>query len=482
MKEITDVERGWAFASQVLGVNIPTQATSEYVGRVEAAVSKMADDMTHLNTNKEIPTLGGDLAEYWHADTFNIDAAASNVKSRAEVLVQDRPIKYSTDIRVTSSDGTTTDYGLKYYKDAIATADQQSKLNTETREPAYKGQKRLSPSDQADDVRYYAHLRAESELRKDVAKAYRDTSENTVDRVSDGRVESKPLSKEEDLRIARELQEKRLNLEDHGVSVNDAIKPEYIMKQAAQAGLTAATVTMIMQTAPEIYKAISYLIKTGELDLNQIKKLGAKAISAGAEGFLRGSIACTLQILCEKGAFGAALKAVDATVLGTVVALTFETVKNSILVAAGKMTAKQMGGTLVDCVLISTGYVIGAKIGGIIGQALGFELPVVGYILGSLVGCAFAAIYNIGKKKLISFCVDTGFTCFGLVEQDYTLPEEALRDMGIDVTPITRTEVRRAEINRMLLSEPVGRTPIDTIDIKVLHRGIIGVNKVGYIY
>jgi hypothetical protein len=38
-----------------------------------------------------------------------------------------------------------------------------------------------------------------------------------------------------------------------------------------------------------------------------------------------------------------------------------------------------------------------------------------------LIGTSFCVIYNIGKKKLISFCVDTGFTCFGLVEQNYEL-------------------------------------------------------------
>lgn len=51
-----------------------------------------------------------------------------------------------------------------------------------------------------------------------------------------------------------------------------------------------------------------------------------------------------------------------------------------------------------------------------------------------------AVVYNIGKKKLISLCVEAGFTCFGLVEQDYELPEEILR------------------------------------------RGIIGVNKIGYVF
>ena len=77
--------------------------------------------------------------------------------------------------------------------------------------------------------------------------------------------------------------------------------------------------------------------------------------------------------------------------------------------------------------------------------------------------------------------MDTGFTCFGLVEQDYTLPEEVLRDMGIDFTPITRTEVSHTNVNRTQLASGAQHAAIDTIDIKVLRRGIIGVNRVGYV-
>lgn len=49
---------------------------------------------------------------------------------------------------------------------------------------------------------------------------------------------------------------------------------------------------------------------------------------------------------------------------------------------------------------------------------------------------AISVVYNIGKKKLISFCVDTGFTCFGLVEPDYQIPEEVLNSMGINTIKI----------------------------------------------
>jgi hypothetical protein len=141
-----------------------------------------------------------------------------------------------------------------------------------------------------------------------------------------------------------------------------------------------------------------------------------------------------------------------------------------------------MGAAFVDTVVISGGYLVGAHIGGIIGQALGFELPVVGYLLGSLIGTAFCVVYNIGKKKLISFCVDTGFTCFGLVEQNYELPEDVLHDLGVETIPIPRTQIERTPISRtQTITANVNAAEYETIDITVLRRGVIGVNKIGYV-
>lgn len=141
-----------------------------------------------------------------------------------------------------------------------------------------------------------------------------------------------------------------------------------------------------------------------------------------------------------------------------------------------------MGTAFVDTVVISGGYLLGTHVGGIIGQALGFELPVVGYLLGSLIGTSFCVIYNIGKKKLISFCVDTGFTCFGLVEQNYELPNEVLNELGVEIAPIPRTQIERIEVLRSETAvTAIDKAEYETIDITVLRRGVIGVNKVGYI-
>ena len=151
------------------------------------------------------------------------------------------------------------------------------------------------------------------------------------------------------------------------------------------------------------------------------------------------------------------------------------------VVAAGKMTAAEMGMQFVDTLVVSSGYLVSMKIGGMIAQALFPELPGIGYAIGSLLGCSLAVVYNIGKNKFISFCVDTGFTCFGLVEQNYELPDEVLMKMNVDTARIGRARVGTASVPRTQSTVNFKRTPYETIDITVLRRGVIGVNKIGYV-
>ena len=271
--------------------------------------------------------------------------------------------------------------------------------------------------------------------------------------------------------------------EKHGVAKEAYITEARIayLNQAMKAGLTAATITAIIQLVPELFKTIDYLIKYGEIDLNQINRSGAKIITASGEAFLRGSIAYTVQLALQKGLFGETLKNVTPTMVGVVVTLVLGTIKDSIMVATGKITAAEMGMHFADSVIISGAYAVGAKIGGVIGQVIGFKLPGLGYLIGSLIGTSIAVVYNIGKKKMISFCVDTGFTCFGLVEQNYELPEMILEKMGIELIPISRTEITHIPLSTTSVCAKVNRVEYETIDISFVRRGIIGVNKIGYV-
>lgn len=193
------------------------------------------------------------------------------------------------------------------------------------------------------------------------------------------------------------------------------------------------------------------------------------------------SLSYGVEMAIQNGMLGETLKGVNPSIVGVAVTVIFGTIKDSILVAAGKMRAVEMGMHFVDTLVVSSGYLVSMKIGGMIAQAIFPELPGIGYAIGSLLGCSVAVVYNIGKKKLISFCVDTGFICFGLVEQNYELPEEILHEMGVHTIPVPRTEVSRVGVSTILVDSYVEKSEYETIDITVLRRGVIGVNKIGYV-
>ena len=464
--------------------NISIANQNQHIDEINSAIDKLKDSINnHSHINNTVETLKGYVAEEWHAETFNIDAIKDHSDNRAWTLHSNSDA--SVDIK-TNFD---KDYGLKYWKNAADTENQQAALSKNSSIPKYEHQERLVASDQLEEAKRIARERVEKNKinRPHVANAHYDTEKHLVDRIDDNEGhQSKELSIKESRQIAKEAKEGKFDPKKHGVEKSEhipfeeEIQVDYLNK-AMKAGLTAAAITAITQLVPEFYKAIDYLIKNGEIDVQQLKNSGVKIMSASAESFLRGSIAYGVELAIQEGLLGAAMKAVPPTVVGAMVTIVMGTIKSSILVAAGKMTPREMGVKFIDTVVISTGYLAAMKIGGIIGQALAPNLPVIGYAIGSLIGCSVAVVYNIGKKKLISFCVDTGFTCFGLVDQSYELPESVLDELGIGTANISRAEIGRSQVSTTGSVGNVDRTNYETVQMTMVKRGIIGVNKVGYV-
>ena len=513
MQKKSTVQEGWDFTAHVMGVNSSTLAAGVYVQNVDDAVQQLVKDInSHEGTKLGVDKLKGFVAEYWHADTFNIDAALKGSVHKA--IIEGSNEHASVDVSTNFGNN----YSMKYYATGKDSAVNQAKnviqayheylSKSKAENPlsfeqyiekygysddmtdllmsVYRGQGRIIPSDQLEDAIKYLERKIATESAKDGAnravllESYKETLEKLSDRIKDDAgVESKPLTKEEAEAIAALCKDGEFKAEDFGFGLDEIITTEYILNQALKAGYTAAVITVVMQLAPEIIKAIDYLIKNGELDVNQIKKTGVKAVSAGAEGFLRGSISSALTIACKSGKLGASMMKVSPQVIGMLTVLTLDTVKNSILVATGKMEPRVMGSVMTKEVIISAS----ALAGGTIGQAIAPELPVIGYMLGSLIGSVFATVtLSVGEKCLLSFCVDTGFTCFGLVKQDYTLPESVLEEMGIAIAQVERAYPNVAEVDRATVDTvEVDRAKYDTVEFMILRRGIIGVNKIGYV-
>lgn len=494
MTELQDVRYGWEFMAKLMGNDLASRsAYTDYttnvlqnqqiaaqnlrIQEINTAIDELARNINeHPHLNLEVEQFKGYVAE----ELFLVDALKKGSKHMAFTL-QDNGYG-SVDIGTNFGKS----YSLKYSNLAEKAENYQAILNKETHLPKYQGQERLIAPEQVDEAKVWTSRRAIKDMytRPDVSASHKDTGDHLVGVVSDGEgVQSQELSIREAKAISKEAKNGGFDPEKHGISKEvylAEVRVDYL-NQAVKAGLTAATITAITQLVPELYKAIDYLIKHGKITLNQLKRTGCKVISTSGEAFLRGSIAYGVEMAIQEGLFGEGLKAVNPSVVGVAVTVILGTIKDSLLVAAGKMTSREMGIQFVDTLVVSSGYLVSMKIGGVITQALFPELPGIGFAIGSLLGCSVAVVYNIGKKKLISFCVDTGFTCFGLVEQNYKLSDEVLKELGIDTVKIGKAKVRRTEIKRTEATTNVGRTSYETVNMIVLRRGVIGVNKIGYV-
>lgn len=455
--------------------------STSYVEQVQKAITDLEKNINeHQYINQGIKQFKGYVAEEYTAGTYNIDAIASGSKDRA--IVNHENSWGSVDIHTTESN---IEVSSKVYKTARDSAKQQYAFDSETGKSKYYEQKRLIADDQTGKANKYLDDRYENiDGRTKEGRALKETRENITSQLkNDEGVQSKKFTKKETEDIAKEAKENEngFKAKDHGVTANTAITEQYILKQSFKTGCTAAAVSFAIAITPKVLSALDYLIKTGEVDPDLLQN-GAIALGKGAEGFLSGFVTSELVIHLEKALADSQLFLNNPVVVGALVSIVMSTIKDCIAVSKGHITKREMCNRLVDNVAITASYMIGAKIGGAIVQALAIEFPGVGFLLGSAIGFGIAAAYNQGKKLALALCVDTGFTFFGLVEQDYTLPAEVLKEIGIEVFDYEDYDYSQFECDTIDIPRfNVDRFEADKFDIVFLRRGVIGISKVGYV-
>ena len=515
------VQDGWDYAGEMLGAAAGAQMGAGYIEDVDACIQALAEQINSKSGFATDPAqLKGFVAEDWHAGTFNLIATLRNSRNRAYVVGSTEHA--SVDIATNFGEN----YSLKYYvtgkasvvaqaKDVIQAYKQSgasSKMSfdeylsrygysndmNELLKSVYNGQGRIIPSDQLKDAVDFLKREIAKESMKDginrsaVCAKYEETLSRLSDRIRDGKgIESIPLTKEEAEAIAALCKEGKFRPEDFGISMVSLVKPEYVLQQALKSGASAAIMTVVFELAPYVFRTIMHLIQEGEISLDDLRETGFKTLSGSAEGFLRGSVSSAITIAARSGQLGESLMNIDAGVVGAITFLVISTAKNSFLVASGKMTGKQMGVELSKQILIS-----GMSLaGGTVGQLVLPELPVLGYMLGSLVGSLAASVVIFTSEHfLLAFCVRNDFTCWGLVEQNYELPPEVLQSIGYETAQLDnvqfednpdleRVELETAELETVELENTKDdfRQDEDWVCFQFLRRGVVGFYKVGYV-
>ncbi|QNE66899.1 hypothetical protein [Fusobacterium hwasookii] len=310
---------------------------------------------------------------------------------------------------------------------------------------------------------------------------YSETLKMLKIKIEDGEgVDSIPLSTDDAKKIA-ELSKEGLVTEEElkklGISTENIIKFEYILKESFKAGLTALQITLILKLAPEIYKAINYLINNGEIDINQFKKLGIESLKSGSEAFLRGTIAATITGACKAGLWGESLKSINPTIIGTLTVFTLDIIKNSFKVAQGKMSRQELVNEMTKEM-----FILSCSLGvGLLSQTF-INIPVFSFMIGNFVGSILGAfVYDKVYNIALSFCIDTGFTMFGLVEQDYRIPDHILKEIGIKTFNFKTFETKTFELKSFKFKTFEPKTfELKSFKTTILRRGVIGVSKIGY--
>ena len=492
---------GFEFFQRNADALFSAEIATEFGKKTSNYVEELTALEESINAFKDYKTpsaqLKGDIAEFWAAGTFNVNAAKSGAINRAVV---NRSNEYaSADITLKSGENFSLKYNatgtdsakqqaisvfqkFKEYqshggKDSLAEYLNKRNYSDESvlSDPIYSGQFRVIPKDQMEDaVKWLTQkIQKESTIRPDQVKRYQDTLHMLRNKLTDNNGnESIPLSKEEAHKLAEIAKEGKFKAEDFNLTSQEIA----IMKAALKDGFTAAAITMVLKVAPEIYKAIDYLIKTGNINLVQFKKIGFAAVTGAGEGFIRGAVASRLDKINAEN-----------------------TLKNAVMVSIGKKTRNELTNELIRDMFVSCGAlagsilgkaggtivggVVGTYIGGPTGVAIAKALSVAGSLLGSFVGSiAGTFVYNTVYKTAISFCIDTGVTLFGIVKQDYKLPEDIIEEMGLQTFDFDSFQPDTFETESFSFDTfEIDSIKPDTLGITMLRRGVIGVTKVGYL-
>lgn len=510
-------------ASMDLGAEFAKNQTQPYLDSINSEIEALTNAMNSYKGNNN-PSLNGYLAEVWHKYTFNINSAAKQTREYADMPTsnklgsvdihtswEDYSLKYcNTGKSSAISQAHSLEFAYRRYiskiKDGnpIPTREEYLKQNgvdlmTDTSLPLYEGQARLIPSDQMNDAiaALKDKLRQLSTPEREHLKVpYQETLDKLTDHIeSPNGAQSMPLTQAQSKALQECVKQGKFAPERYNITLAKQADQLFICKKALEAGVEAAILTALLKVVPIIISTLQHAIHNGYISEDDLEKLGTNLKSGIADGFVRGIITSAITNCCLVGYCGdflqqAAQKTNFAPVLATMIVLSIEGVKESIKCYKGEITKQELAYALEKKAFIALGaYSIGkafqmgtAYIVGSLTQTAMPYAPVIGYIIGSMVGSLIAGvIYDVKETFFMSLCIEHNITFFGLVEQDYTLPNKIKKQLGYDVFQYEGVDYEKFDYDSMNY-EAFNYEPFEygKLDLVMLKRGVIGVRKVGY--
>ena len=486
-----EFQRGYeAFAktaSSHIAVESAVQST-EWVAQVEREIEKMQKDFEQFKgSNKGIAFLRGDTAEFWHAHTFNVNAIHNGSKHRAFVPRSNKPA--SADI--------TTNFGkrfsLKYCESDRSSINAQT-VFSRSEKAKYARQSRVIPSDQirkASQI-YDRKIKWAKQYSPTRIRALKSAKARTSGVVTDSNGNrSLALSNKNSFRVAQEARRKgKIDAEKWHLTPRQLANFREVLGHSLKAGMSAAAISLVLSTTPAVIETIQQLITSGELDIEQMKATGVTGVKSGGKGFVSGFITASITESARIGFLGKTIKGaidINPSAIGAVAVIASNALSYSLKAASGEMTLREVADNVTrDVIVTSASLAAGgftySAIAGIVGQST-LPIPIFGYLVGSFVGSAIAGLgYTAEKQVLLGLCVEHGLTLFGLVDQDYELPENELTELSINIAEFDKFELPEPVFDQAEFDEfSFDEFKPEQIELTILRRGLIGVSKVGYV-
>lgn len=509
-------KKGYKYVLDALSANYGAQMSNFWIDNIKNEIYKMGKTMIAkaISKNSNADHTQGFIAEDWHAGTFNINSAINH--SRGYAIVPDSNEFASADIQV----GYKTmfgkfiaekDYSLKYCKTASKSYREQatsaysrykesnSNLSEEeyyklkgidpefAKYSMYYGQGKIIASDKLEKAKELLLHRINRETangKTELVNQYKEVYDTLTDILSDNKGnKSIPLSREMSQKLAiaakkGEISDELLN--KCGIDIRKLVTPADIMDEAFRAGITAASISLIITIAPVIVNGVSMLVENGKIDLETFKEFGYKSLSATAKSFINGSVSSAIITACKIGKLGVHLMDVNPSVVSACVVLTVLTIENSINYALGRISKSELAFEMMK-MSFTTGFSVagGIALGAILPKAMAPFSYMLGSFIGSIIG---GFLYQGTEKVLLSYCVESGCTFFGLVDQNYEVPIEVLEELDIDLIEPYDFDLEKFNYDKFEAETFSSKYfTYEKIGIRVLKRGFIEAYSIGYI-
>ncbi len=462
---MAEFQRGFQLAADQFVAAAVGEEVNAYCLGVESSLEELIRDMARVAVNqKDLHYAKGDVAELWHADTLNLHAAQRGLNVEAFAPRNAGAI----DVAVSgANDGLAAQ--LKYYKGAEETAKAIS-------DPKYQGLEKVVPSDQLDSVRAAAlRLASKNGERPEVAESYEHTARVASDRLRLDGAESRPLSEEQAVDLTRQLRrDGTIDRAQFGLSSREIIQWQEVLRDAAPVAARAALLAAALQSAPYLVAIAKKGFETGEIGAEDFAPLGQTLPAAVLRSGLAGGLTAAIVGAAHKELLGASLKELDPTLVSAVVVLCISAAGHSIRAARGAISPQEAAARTGEdalTIFVSIGFAA-------VSQAL-IPIPMLGAMLGNIVGAVVARlVIDQANEAIVGLAAETGWTFFGLVEQDHTVPRSLLTAAGWQTISLDTIQPRTLEVRRL----ETNNLDLETIDVKVLRRGVVAFRRVGFTY